>query len=333
MRLASLLTLFLCLGAVAAPATPRYNVQILPILPTALNNKGHIVGSWKRPHSTIQTAVLYINGRIVDLDPKDKFDPVFHSRKTISAESINDRDEVIGSRWASAAITSVHGFYWAKGAIRQLDANEGWGGCCAVAINNRGEMVGWADGNYAEDMGSDAVYWKSGTVAASNLGKKMGWRHSEACDINNHGDIVGKWQDVDDKWHAFLLSGGHITNIQLPGSDSELFEATVDDKQQVVGVFFRRTSGSPTAQHSFVWHKGRLRDLGRVQTNQARPVLWSEGRYWDLNAIIPHGSGVRIGRVIAINDRGDIAATGSRRGKPVGLVLQPIRRSASTKSR
>ena len=63
--------------------------------------------------------------------------------------------------------------------------------------------------------------------------------------INNLGQIVGWYSDVTGP-HAFLLSGGSFTTIDMPGVSS-LFANGVNDRGEIVGYY-----SDAEGQHGFV---------------------------------------------------------------------------------
>jgi len=334
------------LATAAASAAPRYAVTILPLLPTGISNKGHIVGTWTRPHSKVTTGVLYRNGKVTDLDPKDIFSTpdVPYGRKGLMPTAVNDRDEIVGYRVTSGAVTAEHPFFWARGKIRGLDGTGGWHGGEALDLNNKGQIAGYTDTGNSEDQGDDALYWPSAGVIAKNLGEKMKWRHSDARAINNRGAVVGYWIDTEHVRHPYLLSNGHVTDLGRVSPDCKTnnYAVAVSDAQQVVGYC---CDDKTMTSYVFLWQNGRIANLGLMDGRSATPYginnhgqivgragdsafLWTDGRFWDLNDLLSHKSGIAIQDALAINDRGEIVAMGIWKGKEAGFLLRPVRAAA-----
>jgi probable HAF family extracellular repeat protein len=59
---------------------------------------------------------------------------------------------------------------------------------------------------------------------------------TEAFDINNPGDIVGRYTDTAGKTHGFLLAGGRSTSIDYPGA-SFTYTFGINDPGDIVGWY------------------------------------------------------------------------------------------------
>ena len=120
------------------------------------------------------------------------------------AKGINDAAEVVG------LATDVNGqplSFLYDGAMKALQA-PGYSG--AVAINNRGQIVGSAEGSggYFLDAG---VYERLDTMPSVVAQR---WRKLAPTGINNHGWIVGTGTNPDGELRAFLLIPG-ITPVKM----------------------------------------------------------------------------------------------------------------------
>lgn len=200
----------------------------------------------------------------------------------------------------------------------------------AVAINDRGQVVGWSvspwDGflwqkgtrrdlgmlgspsdinesgqivgqTYTQSGEYHAFVWQDGTM--TDLGT-LGSGESKAVAINDSGWIVGANALAGDNWRAFLWQNGKMTDLGGPprrgwcvGLNGDL---TINDHDQIIGDYENCTSGSPA--RAFLWQRGRMTDIGSLG-----------GPYWVT--------------VSAINDRGQIA--GESATKVMGVAgLQVI---------
>ncbi len=108
------------------------------------------------------------------------------------------------------------------------------GGSCtnALAINNRGQIVGYAF------LTGDAVFhpfrWEQGKLV--DLGT-LGGNFGVANTLNEAGDIAG-WHSLagnDDIRHATLWSGGQITDLGAFGPDACSIPRGINSRKQVVG--------------------------------------------------------------------------------------------------
>jgi probable HAF family extracellular repeat protein len=335
--------------SVAALSVPRYTVTVLPLIPNCINNKGHIAGTKNGK------GVLYRSGKIVFLDPRNNYlESVFpkssYPDKYLEPKSINDSDQIVGSGVPGMGSTHEYSFCWIKGKTSPLIGTHGPAGSWGKDINNKGQIVGSGEGVVAEGFGSDALYWERNSVArAVNLGVKYKWSHSTADGINNHGDIVGIWEYKPYQWHAYAIIGGHMKDLGTLGHNYlHSYAVAINDSRQVLGYSTDRKGANLSREHAFIWQKGKMRDLGLMNGYSVHPIglnnhgqfvgsasnsqkppksrqpfLWTNGRYWDLNDLIPKGSGILIMHVWSINDRGEIIADGGKNGKELGLLLKP----------
>ena len=101
------------------------------------------------------------------------------------ARDINDLGQIVGASWTSEN-WGAHAVSWQDGAITDLGCLPGDVRCVAVAINGRGQIVGWSETPAGE---SHPVLWQDGHIAA--LGTLSGDPYGAAIDINDRGQIVG----------------------------------------------------------------------------------------------------------------------------------------------
>ena len=113
-----------------------------------------------------------------------------------SAKGINDRGEVVGM--ASTGNAYPAPFIY-DGAIHAVPSGPSYS--AAVAINNRGQVVGSGEGIHGYLIDSNG-YARLDTMTAVTL---KGWRHMEPTGINDRGWIVGTGVNANGDTHAFLL--------------------------------------------------------------------------------------------------------------------------------
>jgi probable HAF family extracellular repeat protein len=108
--------------------------------------------------------------------------------------------------------------------------------------------------------------------------------------INNTGQVVGS------NGHAVVYSNGQIIDL---GTMGHFFSAAVgvNDFSQVVGFAYNPSSPGNNS-----------------------PFLYREGQVLDLNTLIAAGQGVRLNQATAINNRGQIVATGFGSGTDLDEV-------------
>ena len=201
------LLMVVALSAAGAPATAgsaqwRWVMTDLGTLggdysaAVAVNDLGQVVGT-SRTANGERHVFLWANGRMTDLG-RIKGEVVLpnvllnnrgqvvwsqYGRNAImwqhdavkalglKADAINDRGQVVGWRRTSGRSQAV---MWDNGRIRDLGTGD------AVAINNRGQVI--------VNSGSKALLWQN--AKTSDLGT-LGGEFSEACAINERGQIIG----------------------------------------------------------------------------------------------------------------------------------------------
>ena len=99
----------------------------------------------------------------------------------------------------------------------------------AKALNDRGDVVGFADG---ADGTFRAILWKHGKVAkAVNLGVLPGYVSSEAYGVNNRRVVFGLLYDKRERTFPFRWKAGHMT--VLKGPNRRLRQADVPDRNAI----------------------------------------------------------------------------------------------------
>ena len=76
---------------------------------------------------------------------------------------------------------------------------------------------------------------------------------TEATDINNLGQVVGRYLDTSGN-HGFLYSGGVFSSFDLPFPVISLDASGINDSGQIVGVY-AQANGS---EHGFLYEAGRF---------------------------------------------------------------------------
>ena len=164
------------------------------------------------------------------------------------------------------------------------------GGTCTLAtdLNNQGQVIGMS--NLTGDQSQHAFFWEHGSL--QDLGGSLGGDFTGAIVINDEGEAVGyAYFPGNTVFHATLWKRvGEMIDLGALGSDPCSYATGINAKEQVVGASASSCDNSVATFRSF---------------------LWEDGSIVNLNALIPPGSGLHLGQTFTINDRGEIAGTGS----------------------
>jgi uncharacterized membrane protein len=207
---------------------------------------------------------------------------------------------------ASGAVVGLNGVYrgagymagvrWEGGIVTELDLP--WGGT-PTAINDHGHI---AISGYYYYTGQSAVL----TGGATNMVEVAGGRTTLALDLNNAGQVCGRFIDDLGRGHAFLWQQG-VGGVPLP----ELLPAGVFSQSQAVALnnlghaVGEASSPSGSGNNSQVlWRDGTLTSLNDLPEVQA-------AGWWLLSAR-------------DINDHDQIVGIGSHGGLVTAFLLSPV---------
>ena len=350
----------LWLAPLRPAAAQTYTVTDLGTLPggtfsqaTAINNLGHVTGGSdtdltgqkrKLPPPTLKHgqsayvprtyhAFLWYSHKMQDLGGDTMNDSDGHA--------LNDADAVVGMALDGEG-DSILGA-WGHG-IKKLPSHSY---DLASGINNKGEVAGvrrdyyrqtgqhpFASGQKLDGSGFDVDVLQ------------LPYEDAEAMGINDAGLVVGS-TDVSAKpgtkpHHAVLWCKGVRQDLgTLGGTESRAL--AVNGPGQIAGVSSTTQTaadGNPL-YHAFFWDRGKMTDLGTlpgdrqsgakalnargevVGSSGERACLWRGGKAYDLNALLPVGSGWVLQGAAGINNRGQIVGTGLHGGKKRGYLLTP----------
>jgi probable HAF family extracellular repeat protein len=154
-----------------------------------INDAGHIVGWSYIQGDTALHAFLYSNGGMQDLGT------LLGTTNSI-AYAINNLDQLVGY--------SEHGAFLYSGGVRYDLGTLGGTASQALALNDLGEVVGFAD---TAAGARHAFLYSNGVLVDLNslLPPGSGWVLGQATGINDSGQIVGEGI-INGQTHGFLLS-------------------------------------------------------------------------------------------------------------------------------
>jgi probable HAF family extracellular repeat protein len=166
----------------------------------------------------------------------------------------------------------------------------------ALAINNKGHIVGWVED--AGDCVGGAVEWQDGLITLLAPDTANGF--SVATGLNEQDDVVGVSGN-----HAFLYHRGTLSDLgTLPGDASSSANA-INEDGEIVGV---SVAMDGVTSRAFIYVNGQMHDLNsRLDT--ASPVAGS----------------VKLEEAVGINSHGWIAANGTRDGQRYAYLLKRVR--------
>ena len=309
---------------VAVPFLSRaasvYSVQSLGPLgsgvaqPSAINDSGLAVGYITNSQGN-QAAISFANGQSTTLGVN------------ALAQGVNNSGIVVGVTYKGLDPSVAE---WSHGQLTTLPIS-GY----ATSINNLGQVAG---GYITSNNELHAYVSTGGTL--TDLGT-LGGTWSSAYGINSIGQVTGTSLTSSSVFRAFFTNSSGMNDIgTLGGSNS--YGMAINDSGHIVGNSQTLTGFS----HAFVWTGQRMIDLGTLGGSQSyayginnsdlvvgasfvtgneeeHGFVYSNGVLADLNDLLPLGSGWTIDNAYAVNNTGDILATGTLNGQSFAVELTP----------
>ena len=282
---------------------------------------------------------------------------------------INDRGQVVGD--SETAVLDPNGedicgfgthltcrpFLWQflhMSALPTLGGNNGQ----ASAINNRGQIVGFAENGTVDSSCPPGttnnriqlpVLWEKGKAQALPTGSDP---DGDAFWVNDQGQAVGDTGTCGGATiHAASWENGTLTTLQDLGTFALAF--SINDQDQIVGFV-----GSPdgTTQYGAFWQNDTLTPLGILpedfggiasginnkgqvvgsnfdsKFNWSHAFIWQNNVMTDLNTLFPASSNLFAVMANKINERGQISGmaivrSGPRKGDIHAFLATPVNQS------
>jgi uncharacterized membrane protein len=203
---------FVTIDVPGAPATEA----------NGLNERGDVVGAFTGSNGLLRGFVQH-DGVISTID-------VPGARSTLPV-AINNQGQIVGE-YRSPDL-SFHGFLLADGAFVTIDEGPGTGrfaDSAAFAINNSGEI----GGPFFDPNTFRSYLLKNNSVTTIDV---PGQGDTAIQAINNRGDAVGIFNDINLAQHGFLFSQGTFRTIDFPGGNFT-GASGMNDSGMIVGSYF-----------------------------------------------------------------------------------------------
>jgi hypothetical protein len=320
---------------------PEYDIEQLVPLPGLfpltvvhdLDGAGRAVGrTWKEEAVGVQNhhAVLWN----APSEPTDIGD----NGRWSEARGISSTGFIAGRHDLAAG---MRGALWTPQGRQMLPPLSGQPASEAYGVDDAGVAIGVS---LISSTDVTAVRWVNGVPSALPGANGSSW----AVAVNGSGRAVGQ-RDVWPERHAMLWEGATFTVLQDLGGDfawatnvsegGTISGGSFDSFSQIVAVLWDSQTLYPTplANPDFGAF-ARVKDVndqgvavGEVclsiecEAGDSRALVWRDGAVYDLNDLIPPGSGWTLFSAEAVNESGEIVCIGAQNGfvSPRGFKLTP----------
>lgn len=179
----------------------------------------------------------------------------------VIAQAINRSTQVVGQAVDPAGIG--HAFLWTPSSgMQDLGKLRGFDSAYAFAINDSGQVVGYAYNHSVGGCPASAFLWTRST-GMRDLGHVPGSSCGMAASINNSGQVTGTDMVPGQGDHAFLWTssaGIQDLGVVFPGGITEAW--AINDSGQIAGIGDTRNS---TCGNLFLWTSSAgWQDLGTL---------------------------------------------------------------------
>lgn len=211
-----------------------------------INDRGQIVGasytsSAPSAYCGANLGASLTTGAFLYEDGEMKNIGSFGGTCTFPAD-LNNRGEIVGISTLSGDKVQ-HAFLWKNDVLNNLPNTIGGKNAAAIALNDGGDVVGWASAPGDQDIEHEQIHaslWKNGIM--TDLETVDGDLCSNGYSINSRKQVVGVSVPTCDfsTTRAFLWENGSIADLNtLIPDDSSLYltaPETINDRGEIAGV-------------------------------------------------------------------------------------------------
>lgn len=319
-----------------------------------INNRSLALGSANLPGDTSAHATAWFYGLKFDLKTLGgpNSNVVFPNRNDfgeIVGISETGTANPLGEHWSCSAFFPTItgdiclGFAWQWAKMTALPTLGGYDGF-AAAVNNRGQIAGWAENKVHDPtcvapqvLQFEAVLWGPGKSQIQELAPLHGDPDGAATAINEKGQVVGISGTCDvavgafSAKHALLWEDGRVVNLPTLGGAGWNTPIVINNRGEIAG--FSDLPGDVSGGvltpnfHAVLWTRDHvIHDLGTlpgdtiseatglndkgqvvgVSFPSSHAFIWQDGVMTDLNTLIPSDSPLELISTGDIDDRGEI---------------------------
>jgi probable HAF family extracellular repeat protein len=304
-----------------------------------INDRGWVTGADNLPGDLTSMATLWLNGSAIPLGtlggPNSAVAwPVKSNNGVIVGISELPESDPLGEEFScwpffAAGVPTgriCKGFRWQNGQMTALPPFPGGFSSYATGVNNKGQVVGWAE-NGVHDSTCDpsfqilqfraAIWQPNGTM--QELPPLPGDSTSAATAINDLGQVVGISGDCGvavgsvSARHAVLWQNRVPTDLGNIGGDAWNTPTAINNQGVIIG-FANTAPGTARTFEAFIWtqadgmkslgllpgdlrsealginENGQIVGLSRGGPFLFRAFLWQDGKLTDMNSVTVSGS-------------------------------------------
>ena len=250
------------------------------------------------------------------------------------AQGINSFGEVVGYSLHSGAIEQ-RGVLWTRGTMHSLGTLPGGTTSQANAINDLGQLTGYANGTKTGAAVHAVLWGRNGVI--QDIGALSGG-YSQGDAINIQGEVIGYSITQDAKSHPIYWnkSAGLRALPYLSATDTRGWGLAINNLGQIAGgsdnnAVLWENDKAHTAVNLGILSGGwstayGINDQGVVVgASGSAAFIWTQAQgIVDLNTLIDSNSGWTLGMATAINNPGQITGEGNYNGAQHAFLLTPV---------